>query len=67
MARVNAMPTTTRDTEKETTKTTLRLPASLLERAKIRAIKEHRTLQEIVADAITTYLKTPVARMGDAS
>jgi hypothetical protein len=61
------MPTTTRDPEKETAKTTLRLPASLLERAKIRAIKEHRTLQEIVADAITTYLKTPVARMGDAS
>jgi hypothetical protein len=57
------MPTITR----ETAKTTLRLPASLLERAKIRAIKEHRTLQEIVADAIMAYLKTPMAHMGDAS
>jgi hypothetical protein len=67
MARVNAMPTITRDIVRETSKTTLRLPTSLLERAKIRAIKERRTLQEIVADAITTYLKTPTARMGDAS
>jgi predicted DNA binding CopG/RHH family protein len=61
------MPTTTRDLEGQTSKTTLRLPASLLERAKIRAIKEHRTLQEIVSDAITTYLQTPVSRMRDAS
>jgi len=46
------------------TKTTLRLPTSLLERAKIRAIKEKRTLQEITAAALEAYLKTPIARTG---
>lgn len=50
-----------RETE-ATTKTSLRLPVSLLERAKIRAIKEGRTLQEIAADALDSYLKTPIKR-----
>jgi hypothetical protein len=46
-------------------KTTLRLPGSLLERAKIRAIKEKRTLQDITTAALEAYLKTPIARRGD--
>ncbi len=45
-------------------KTTLRLPESLIERAKIRAIKERRTLQAITADALEAYLKTPITRAG---
>ncbi len=51
---------------KPMSKTTLRLPATLLERAKIRAIKEKRTLQEITAAALEAYLKTSIARAGDA-
>lgn len=38
-------------------KVTIRLPNSLIDRAKIRAIKEHRALQEITADALEAYLK----------
>ena len=56
--------TTRREAVKPMTKTTLRLPTSLLERAKIRAIKEKRTLQEITAAALEAYLKTPIARTG---
>jgi hypothetical protein len=46
-------------------KTTLRLPASLLERAKIRAIKEQKALQEIAAAGLEMYLKMPITRTGD--
>jgi len=48
-------------------KTTLRLPENLIERAKIRAIKERRTLQEITTTALEAYLKTPLAREGEKS
>jgi hypothetical protein len=48
-------------------KTTLRLPDNLLERAKIRAVKEKRTLQDITAAALEAYLKTPLAREGEKS
>lgn len=46
-------------------KTTLRLPENLIERAKIRAIKERRTFQEITTAALEAYLKTPLAREGE--
>jgi len=49
------------------TKTTLRLPENLLERAKIRAVKEKRTLQDITTAALEAYLKTPLVREGDKS
>lgn len=48
-------------------KTTLRLPENLIERAKIRAIKERRTFQEIATTALEAYLKTPLAREGEKS
>jgi predicted transcriptional regulator len=38
-------------------KTTIRLPDKLLERAKIHAVKERRTLQDVIADALEAYLK----------
>ena len=48
-------------------KTTLRLSDELLERAKIRAVKERRTLQEITAEALEAYLKTSLVREGGKS
>jgi hypothetical protein len=50
-----------------TSKTTLRLPDNLLERAKIRAVKEKRTLQDITTAALEAYLKMPLVREGDKS
>jgi predicted DNA binding CopG/RHH family protein len=44
------------------TKTSLRLPEDLLQRVKIRAIKEKTTLQDITIAALTAYLKTPESR-----
>jgi predicted DNA binding CopG/RHH family protein len=38
--------------------TTIRLPEALLKAAKIRAVKTGTTLQDLVADALTTLLKT---------
>ena len=38
-------------------KTTLALPRKLIEAGKILAIKERRTLQEVVADALEMYLR----------
>jgi len=45
-------------------KMTARLPESLAERAKIRAVKEKRTLQELVALALEAYLHEPIDREG---
>ena len=42
---------------KELVKTTLRLPKKLLQEAKIKAVMEERNLQEIVAEALASYLK----------
>ena len=39
-----------------------RVPESLADRLKIRAVREHRKIQEIIADAIEKYLKTPLAK-----
>jgi predicted DNA binding CopG/RHH family protein len=44
----------------EMTKTTLRIPKHLLDDCKHRAIDEGRNLQEIVADALESYLKTKI-------
>ena len=41
----------------ELVKTTLRLPKKLFQEAKIRAVLEERNLQELVAEALETYLK----------
>ena len=44
----------------EMTKTTLRVPKHLLDACKHRAIDEGKNLQEIVADALESYLKTKI-------
>jgi predicted DNA binding CopG/RHH family protein len=46
---------------------TLRLPARLLERAKRRAVKEQRILQEFATAALERHVKTPLAREEDHS
>jgi predicted DNA binding CopG/RHH family protein len=43
------------------TKTTLRIPKHLLDACKHRAIDEGRNLQDVVTDALESYLKTKVA------
>ena len=40
-------------------KTSLSLPEVLWREAKIRAMDEKRNLQDVVADALRAYLKTP--------
>jgi hypothetical protein len=40
-------------------KTSLSLPEALWREAKIRAVNEGRNLQDVVADALRIYLKTP--------
>ena len=40
-------------------KTSLSLPEELLQEARIRAIYEKRNLQDVVAEALKLYLKTP--------
>jgi len=42
-------------------KLTVRLPNSLIEKAKIRAVKDRRTLQDLVSDALEAYLKSPAS------
>jgi len=46
----------------EMQKTTLRLPRSIWRAAKIRAIDEGRDFQDVVADALKTYLKTKLTK-----
>ncbi len=43
-------------------KTTLRVPESIYKAARIRAIEERRTFQDVLADALTLYLRTSVKR-----
>lgn len=45
-------------------KTTLRVPAEVWEAARIRAIQERRTFQEVLADALRLYLKTKPEKGG---
>ena len=40
-------------------KTSLSMPEELWREAKIRAMDEKRNLQDVVADALKAYLKTP--------
>jgi plasmid stability protein len=46
----------------EMRKTSLSLPEPLWRRARVRAAQEDRDLQDVVADALTLYLKTPLKR-----
>ncbi|MHB8382329.1 MAG: hypothetical protein ACYDC3_08305 [Candidatus Binataceae bacterium] len=48
--------------ENDTKKITVRLPETLAERIKIRAVKERRSIQELAQLAFEAYLKTPLAR-----
>jgi hypothetical protein len=45
------------------TKTTLRIPVALWDATRKRAIDEHRDAQDIVADALTEYLRRPLVRL----
>ena len=45
-------------------KVTIRLPQGLVERGKIRAIKERRNFQDVISDALEAFLKTPINREG---
>lgn len=51
-----------RTSEGETVKTTIALPVSLWEAAKVRAITERTDLRAVVIAALTAYLKTKVKR-----
>jgi hypothetical protein len=41
-------------------KTTLRIPEAVWKAARMRAIEERRTFQDVLADALAMYLRTPV-------
>jgi predicted transcriptional regulator len=59
------MRTTTKDDSAgEMVKFSVRVPDKILEKVQIRAIKEKRTLQDLVADALAAYLTTPLKRLG---
>jgi hypothetical protein len=45
-------------------KTALRFPEPLWRALKFRAIDEHTTLQQLVIDAVTAFLKTPSVPKG---
>lgn len=51
-------------TTDEMVKTTIRLPRSVWRGAQHRAIDEGRNVQNVVADALTAYLKTPLRKEG---
>lgn len=48
--------------ENDAVKVTVRLPEALVERIKIRAVKERRSIQELAQLAFEAYLKTPITR-----
>ena len=61
MAQSDRMKTKPTEGEFMISKVTIRLPASLVERTKIQAIKQKRTLAAITAEALDAYLrKTPI-------
>jgi len=43
--------------DKELVKTTLRIPKKIFQQAKIWAVKEERNLQDVVTEALESYLK----------
>ncbi len=45
-------------------KTTLRLPEAVWKAARVRAIEERRSFQDVLAAALTRYLKTPLKGKG---
>jgi len=56
---------TTKREASDMVKVTIRLPQQLVERGKIRAIKEHRNFQDVIAEALEALLKTPLVREGE--
>jgi hypothetical protein len=40
-----------------------RIPEALAEKVKIRAVREKKTVQQLVAEALGDYLKKPLARV----
>ena len=46
----------------EMIRTTIRLPKKLSQRARIQAVKEERTFQDITIDALKAYLKVKGGR-----
>ncbi len=54
------------DMDKDDTliKVTVRLPADMVERLKIRSAKEREPLQSLIGTAIRQFLKTPLRREG---
>lgn len=47
-------------------KVTVRLPRSLMEKAKIRAVRERTSLQALIEAGLAALLKTPLRREGGA-
>lgn len=43
--------------KQEIVKTTLRVPRELLDRAKIQAVKDHTSLQDVIVKALQAYVK----------
>jgi hypothetical protein len=46
---------------------TVRIPEKLIDRLKIRAVKEHSSVQELAARAFELYLKQPRGEGSDAN
>lgn len=45
-------------------KTTLRVPEPIWKAARVRALDERRSFQDVLADALAVYLKTPIKKRG---
>ena len=43
-----------------------RIPEALAEKVKIRAVKEKRTVQDLLIDALELYLRTPLKKGGES-
>ena len=53
-----------KSTAVEMAKTTIRLPKDLLQSIRIQSIHEERDMQDIIAEALQTYMKTAAKRKG---
>lgn len=47
----------TKGTDKEIVRTTIRVPRDVLDKAKIQAIKEQTSLQDLIIKALQSYMK----------
>jgi len=41
-----------------------RVPEALADKLKIRAVKEHKSIQELITEAVEALLKTPLQKEG---